>query len=129
MSTESAAQPTNKAILHLTLKRQWEEALRSGQHRLSTRTSTLDEVGFIHCSFPDQIERTANLHYGDVDEVLVLHIAVERCPDAELRVEEATGEVAGRFPHLYGPIPVEAVITTWRWQRNNGRYVVSDLWP
>lgn len=124
----TSGRPPADAVLHLTLEGQWQDALEAGEHRLSTRTATLEEVGLIHCSFPSQIERTANFHYGDVDEVLVLHIDVEKCPDAELRVEDAAGEFAGQFPHLYGPLPVEAVVALWRWRRSGEGFSVEDLW-
>lgn len=120
--------PPADAVLHLTLEEQWTNALNSGEYRLSTRTKTVDEIGFIHCSFPDQIARMANLHYPDVPQIIVLRIDPDRCPAAPLRVEEAEGQLPGQFPHLYGPVPVKAVVETWQWHSLDGRFRTHDLW-
>ena len=98
------------AVLHLTLPKQ-EQSTAAGEHRWSTRQQTVDEVGFVHGSYPHQVERTANPHYADVAELVVLEIDPDRCLDALLVVEVGTGEFTERF-HLYGPVPVVAVVRT-----------------
>lgn len=52
-------------IFHLTERRVWEEARRVGRYEESTKGATLAEVGFIHCSFRDQVETVASFLYGD----------------------------------------------------------------
>ena len=47
-------------FLHLTTKRAWEDALKVGTYSLSTKGKTLEEVGFIHGSFADQVEEASN---------------------------------------------------------------------
>ena len=44
-------------IFHIALTEDWEAAKRVGEYRVSTRGRDLDEVGFIHGSFRDQVER------------------------------------------------------------------------
>ena len=85
---------------------------------MSTRGVTLADEGFIHCSRRDQVEATANRFYGDVAELVLLTID-EAALDAPVVVEDlyATGET---FPHVYGPIPVSAVVDAVTWTPVDG---------
>ena len=66
----------------------------------------LEQVGFIHCSWRDQVEPTYSRFYADADEVLLLEID-PALVNAPLRADAIpTGEL---FPHLYGPLPLHAV--------------------
>jgi uncharacterized protein (DUF952 family) len=90
-------------IHHLALQAEWDEAVaRGGPYLRSTIGQSLAEVGFIHCSFDGQVEQTAKLFYAHRDDVVVLTIDTKRL-DAEVRVEDG-------FPHIYGPLPLDAVI-------------------
>ena len=60
-------------VYHVALQREWEEARNSGEYRRSTRGKSLGEVGFIHCSFADQVRQTAARLYPN-DDVIVLAI-------------------------------------------------------
>ena len=67
---------------------------------------SLEQVGFIHCSWREQVEATYQRFYADASEVLLLEIDPESI-DAPLRADAIpTGEL---FPHLYGPLNVAAV--------------------
>jgi uncharacterized protein (DUF952 family) len=95
------------ALFHITERPVWEAAVTAGEYRSSTRGQTLDEVGFIHCSFAGQLRGVADLVYGDADDLVVLVIDRERLA-APVRDEEA--EPGGeRYPHIYGPVPIDAV--------------------
>jgi uncharacterized protein (DUF952 family) len=63
---------------------------------------SLEEEGFIHCSFADQVADTARRFYAGRDDVLLLTIDPDSVP-SEVKVE-------GGFPHIYGPLPRDAVI-------------------
>jgi uncharacterized protein (DUF952 family) len=67
----------------------------------------LADVGFVHCSYADQIAGTAALHYGGRTDLLLLTIDPDRLT-AELRVEDG-------FPHVYGPIDADAVVEFRSW--------------
>jgi uncharacterized protein (DUF952 family) len=99
----------NRPLLHIALARDWAAAQAAGEYRVSTRGLSLDDVGFIHCSADEaQAAGVVAAFYADVDEPLVvLHIDPART-GAEVRVE-------GGFPHLYGPLPVDAVVAVVPW--------------
>lgn len=95
-------------LYHLALAPEWAAALVTGTYERSTIDRSLAEEGFIHCSFAEQVQATADRYYRGRDDVVLLTIDAARL-DAEVRVEEAPG--TGRsFPHVYGPVPVEAVV-------------------
>ena len=90
-------------IHHLALEAEWDEAVaRGGPYERSTIGQSLAEVGFVHCSFDGQVEQTARLFYAHRDDVLVLTIDTDRLA-VDVRVEDG-------FPHIYGPLPLDAVI-------------------
>jgi uncharacterized protein (DUF952 family) len=95
-------------LFHIALAADWAAAQSTGEYTTSTRGRTLAEEGFIHCSFADQVDATAARFYADVDDVVVLRIDRGRLT-SRVQVEDlyGTGE---RFPHVYGPIPVNAVV-------------------
>ncbi len=96
-----------RPLFHLALAPEWDMARDAGSYRRSTLGVSLEEEGFIHCSFAEQVQRIADLVYRGRDDVVVLRIDPDRL-DAEIRVEDLTG--AGMaFPHIYGPLPLDAV--------------------
>ncbi|WP_225823312.1 DUF952 domain-containing protein [Streptomyces naphthomycinicus] len=103
-------------ILHITERSLWETARQRGAYELSTRGRTLQEEGFIHFSTRDQLPRVADFLYGGYDgpdELVVLVVDPARV-GSPVRYEsvEPGGE---EFPHVYGPVPVEAVVDVEPW--------------
>ena len=95
-------------VYHLALAANWREALAGGEgYRISSIDRTLEEEGFIHCSFDTQLQATADRFYRGRSDVVLLSIDTELL-ESELRVEAAGGHPSG-FPHLYGPLNPEAV--------------------
>lgn len=115
-----------RLIFHLVPRSTWEQTPRDAY----TDPSLMSE-GFIHCSNADQVERVANLFFASCEELLVLHIDVDRL-GAALRDEPAaaiggqdpfTGEM---FPHVYGVIERNAIVAVEALQRGvDGRWE----WP
>jgi len=95
-------------IFHLTTESEWIAALAAGSYARSTRGQSLGEVGFIHCSFANQVERVADFLYAGEASVLLLVIDPAVVP-GEIRHEYPEGG-AEQFPHIYGPLPVSAVV-------------------
>ncbi|MEB3208212.1 MAG: DUF952 domain-containing protein [Synechococcus sp.] len=106
-------------LYHLALGPEWQAARTDGVYRRSTRGRSLEEVGFIHLSNAHQVEATAALFYGDLPAgvVLLLTIDPQRLAAAglEVRFEQAGG--GEPFPHLYGPLPLGAVLRAEPWLR------------
>lgn len=104
-------------IVHLTESSLWEAARERGTYEMSTRGRTLREEGFIHCSTRAQFPSVAAFLYGSYDgpdELVVLVVDPARLT-APVRYEAA--EPGGEaFPHVYGPIPVEAVVAVEPWR-------------
>ena len=111
MSTRSNSNdgPSTGHIHHLALSPEWHAALSGDRlYRRSSIDRTLEQEGFVHCSFPDQVQRTADKYYRDRADVVLLTIEPALI-DAEIRHENTSGGTE-LFPHVYGPIPVDAVV-------------------
>src|SRR5213078_3936902 len=91
-----------------------------------TIDSTLADVGFIHCSFPGQAIEIANRKYGDHDNLTLLFIDEDKVK-APIKHERALSGRAGTFPHIYGPLNVDAVHAVVPLQRGEqGAFVTPD---
>jgi uncharacterized protein (DUF952 family) len=96
-----------RRIHHLTSRAEWEAARAVGAYE----AASFGDEGFIHFSNPPQVERTARKFYADVADLVILTVAVERLPTTTpLRDEGGDPGSAETFPHLYGPLPVDAVV-------------------
>jgi uncharacterized protein (DUF952 family) len=104
---------TANLIVHLTERSLWEEARSRGTYEISTRGRTLQEEGFIHCSTREQLPGTAARFFAGVPDLVVLVIDPARL-DVPLKYE-APAPGAEEFPHVYGPIPVDAVVDVEPW--------------
>ena len=103
---DAIAVPLDQPLFHLALKGDWEQAQDSGTYQWSTRGMRLTEVGFIHCSWQEQVPKTFERFYADAGEIVLLEIDPTRLT-SPLRADAIpTGDL---FPHLYGPLPIEAV--------------------
>ena len=96
-------------IFHLALAADWAAAQETGDYRISTLGRTLEQEGFIHASREDQWRATKQRFYADVPEELVLLEIDPARLTAELRNEEVP-EAADSFPHIYGPLNLDAVV-------------------
>lgn len=107
-------------MLHLAYLRHWRAAQRTGSYTMSTRGRTLARVGFIHGATAEQLAGVAQRFYRDADaELVVLTIDPDRLAAAGVTVRYEPPDPAaarpgtspdGLFPHLYGPLPVTAVV-------------------
>jgi uncharacterized protein (DUF952 family) len=95
-------------ILHILKRGEWDEAKRAGCYA----PPSLVSEGFIHCSTEHQVAKTANLFFpGQRDLVLLvidegrLHSDLKHEAPASMGHERTDG----LFPHLYGPLNLDAV--------------------
>ncbi len=99
----------SRQILHLALRDEWDAAVAERRsYDRSTIGVSLAEEGYIHCSFPEQVVATADRYYAGRDDVVVLVVDTSHL-DAEVRTEDLGG-TGVEFPHIYGPIPLDAVV-------------------
>jgi len=105
-----------RTIVHMALPEDWEAAQLDDEYTTSTRGVSLAEEGFIHCSHPHQVETVANAFYGDVDLLVLLLIDIDIL-ESEVVEEPPFPGSPDRFPHIYGPIDLEAVVATTQWHR------------
>jgi len=98
------------SILHLASIDAWLAAVKVGLYH----ADSLSTEGFIHCSTPSQIVAVANTFYRGQRGLVLLVIDPSRL-QAQLKWEppaepEPTHAREGElFPHLYGPLNVDAV--------------------
>ncbi|HXV72610.1 MAG TPA: DUF952 domain-containing protein [Acidimicrobiia bacterium] len=91
-------------IYHLALPGDW--AASTDEYR----TSSLDEEGFIHCSTADQVAEVARRLYHDHNDLILLTIDPSSLGDT-LTYEDLY-DLGEEFPHIYGPLPTSAVVST-----------------
>ncbi|PSR62283.1 DUF952 domain-containing protein [Nocardia sp. MDA0666] len=96
-------------LVHLCTPAEWEQAQRIGERV----APSLESEGFLHLSAPHQVHLPANRLFAGRDDMLLLWVDVTRLT-APLRWEPGVPGDPGsmRFPHLYGPLPVTAVVRT-----------------
>jgi uncharacterized protein (DUF952 family) len=96
-------------IFHIVKRREWQEAVQRGIYR----PASLASEGFIHCSTATQTLDTANRFFRCQQDLVLLSIDEGRLAAAwrwEMPVnskDERRGEL---FPHIYGPLNLDAVI-------------------
>lgn len=100
-------------IWHITERPAWDAAVPTGQYTQSTRGASLEEVGFLHASWPEQISVVAKRVYPDQpDDLVILEIDVSRVEAAGVvvDVEEDSYLPGVSYPHIRGPLPISAVV-------------------
>lgn len=98
----SEATEQDRPIYHITDRERWE---RSVDHYLDP---SLNDEGFIHCSFLDQLLGPANALFRGRYGLVVLVIDPSRL-GAEVVVEDSY-DSGTAYPHVYGPIEHDAVV-------------------
>lgn len=97
-------------IFHLAERSDWEDARAGRYYDRSTRGRSLAEVGFVHCSHAHQWQRVRDAVYDDVTEPLLLLTIDTDLLDAPVVEEPGDPGSTERFPHVYGAIPLGAVV-------------------
>ncbi|OBF35536.1 glutathione S-transferase [Mycolicibacterium peregrinum] len=120
--------PSPRVLVHLCSVEDWLTAQRSGEHR----PDSLGAQGFVHLSAPEQVHLPANRLYFGRRDLVLLHIDPAKLTDP-VRWEPGvpTDPDAMLFPHLYGPLPVDAVMTTTTYAPDgDGRFApIADDTP
>ena len=96
-----------RTLLHIIGRDEWAAVLELGRPHAAPGQG---EVGFMHLSTPNVVLIPANHFYAGRDDLVLLVIDEHRL-SAELRWEEGVPPVGDlRFPHLYGPLDLDAVV-------------------
>jgi uncharacterized protein (DUF952 family) len=99
-------------LVHLCPSDEWASARTQDE----LRPESLASAGFIHLSTPEQVHLPANRLFRGRDDMVLLHIDSDRV-DAPIHWEPGlpTDPESMLFPHLYGALPVGAVINVTRY--------------
>jgi uncharacterized protein (DUF952 family) len=104
---------TRGPLLHLTTSTEWATALDAG----AVTPPSLAEVGFVHLSTPAQVHLPAQRLFAGRRDVVVLVVDPALLADPVRFEPGVPGDPASmRFPHLYGPLPISAVLAVVPWQ-------------
>ena len=100
-----------RLLYHLTFAADWAASRPSGLHAMSGRGMTLEQQGFVHLCFADQVPGVVSRYWQEpTAPVVLLTVDPDLLPHAV--VLENTSGGAERFPHFYGPLPVTAVVAS-----------------
>jgi uncharacterized protein (DUF952 family) len=98
-------------------------------YRMSTRGVTLESAGFVHCSYDHQVEDVAKALFSEDSDglvVLVLDPDVLRSCGLTIRDEAESSAAGGEvYPHVYGPIPMDAVVAVRPASFVDGEFIVG----
>ena len=90
-------------LYHITSEDEWREALAAGEYR----SKDFETETFIHCSYAQQLMTVADRRFrGKRDLVLLV---IDRSKLNCKIVDENLMGGTERYPHVYGPLPLEAV--------------------
>ncbi len=115
----------SEVLLHICTAAEWKAARAAG----AVAPPSLDEVGFVHLSTPEQVALPANRLFRGRSDLLLLVLDPARI-GVEVRWEPGVpGDPESmRFPHAYGPVPVEAVVDVLLYRpRPDGGFDPPDL--
>jgi uncharacterized protein (DUF952 family) len=90
-------------IYHITTKQEWHSA------KGFVSAPSLETEGFIHCSEEQQVKGVLERYYQGRTDILKLVIDPKKLA-SELKYELAPS-INENFPHIYGPINKDAIIS------------------
>jgi uncharacterized protein (DUF952 family) len=93
------------ALYHLATIEEWDRYQAAG----TIEPPSLAGEGFVHCSYGHQVAGTVGRHFAGVTDLLALEVDPVALGHATLVEEDSYGS-GQAFPHVYGPIPVAAVV-------------------
>lgn len=109
-------------IYHITNKFDYVKAKDKGFYDFCA----LKTEGFIHCSTKDQYLATANRYFLGKTNLILLKIETDKL-NSKLVYENTVGGQE-LFPHLYGPISLNAVVSVHELNEKNGKFLdITEL--
>jgi uncharacterized protein (DUF952 family) len=108
----------------------------SSLEKSSYKPRSLETNGFIHCSMESSVIPVANDYYlNEIDQMLLLKIDLDKL-SAETKYEKAATpdgvgtshqDSAPAFPHVYGPIEVNAIEGIGIMKKENNKYYLPQM--
>ena len=100
---------TDSSILfHITTRHEFQQAQASDPEHPMYQPKGFATEGFIHCSYRQQVVATANRIFKGQRDLVLLEI--ERSRLTCKVIDENLEGGSELFPHIYGPLPLNAVI-------------------
>jgi uncharacterized protein (DUF952 family) len=90
-------------IYHVVLPDVWERS----KSKASYQPESLATEGFIHCSYPGQLEAVLKRYYSDAAKVLILKIDTDKLLSKLVKEPSTNNEM---YPHIYGRLNHSAVV-------------------
>jgi uncharacterized protein (DUF952 family) len=113
--------PEDSLIFKIDAAQAWQQAVRAGVYR----GSLLDEKdGFIHFSTLQQVPGTLHRYFAHRTDLVLIAV---RAPDLGVALRWEPSRDGALFPHLYGPLPMTAVVG-WRPIDAGGALPAAEDW-
>jgi uncharacterized protein (DUF952 family) len=91
-------------IYHVTTEADWKQAQENGFYE----SPSLKNEGFIHCSQEEQVAGVLERYFADKTNLVKLVIDTDKLTSQF--IYEWSPSTTDTFPHVYGPINLDAVI-------------------
>jgi uncharacterized protein (DUF952 family) len=108
---------TERYIYHFTERETFEQAMTHGEY--TPRRFAKD--GFIHGSTREQVLHVANFIAPKDGDLVLLEIDTDKVTPRIVYENLEGGEKL--FPHIYGPLDLQAVSKVWKFAPVNGEFV------
>ena len=92
-------------IIHITDQQTWKKALESGVYK----ADALESSGFIHCCLSEQVNGVLDKWFQGVNDLISIELDPQKIKSKIVFENLEGGEEV--FPHIYGPINLDAVIS------------------
>jgi len=92
-------------IFHITTEAEWNEAIAKDYYE----TASLKDEGFIHCCQEEQVEGVLQRYFVGKGNLRLLEIETDKLASAFYY--EWSPSIGDTFPHIYGVINIDAVIS------------------
>jgi uncharacterized protein (DUF952 family) len=91
-------------IYHIATASDWEEAQLKGEYE----HPSLKAEGFIHCSLEHQVAGVLERYFAGMSDIVKLMIDTDKLTSKF--VFDWSRSTADTYPHVYGPINLDAVV-------------------
>jgi uncharacterized protein (DUF952 family) len=96
-------------VYHIAKEEDWQYAKIDGLYRIGSLYRSFEQDGFIHLAYAIQVNVIADLIYSNTTNLLLLTIDPDKLTSV---IKEERAEYPDElFPHLYGPLNTDAVVT------------------